>query len=162
MAMVYKWKAYASVPGLSAQDAGEELERIRRSRNGNMIAADVLKEARKATSPLHGVFEWDDKKAAHHYRLGQASELIRAVVVIDDSKPDSQPVRAFVNVGVDEDRGYTSVVAAMGDSVMRAQVIARAWKELEDWRKRYEGLVEFSQVFEVVDETKDSVARKAA
>lgn len=162
MAMVYKWKAYASVQGVSAQQAGEELERIRKMRNGNMIAADVLKEARKASNPLHSAFEWDDKKAAHHYRLNQASDLIRAVVVIDESKPNALPVRAFVNVGIDEDRGYTSVVAAMSDTVIRAQVIARAWKELEDWRKRYEGLVEFSQVFSVVDETKDSVSRKAA
>lgn len=158
MAMVYKWKAYASVPGLTAQAAGEELERIRRARNGNMIAADVLKEARKSSSPLHSVFEWDDKKAAHHYRLSQAGDLIRAVVIVDESRPDSAPVRAFVNVGVDDDRGYTSVVAAMSDTVMRAQVISRAWKELEDWRKRYDGLVEFSQVFEVVDQTN----RKAA
>lgn len=162
MTMVYKWKPYASLPGISAQVAGEELERIRRSRNGNMIAADVLKEARKASSPLHSAFEWDDKKAAHHYRLSQAGELIRAVVVIDDSKPESAPVRAFVNVGENEERGYTSVVAAMSDTVMRAQVIARAWKELEDWRKRYEELLEFSQVFAVVDQTKDSVSRKAA
>lgn len=162
MSMVYKWKAYASVPGLSAQAAGEELERIRKMRNGNMIAADVLKEARKASSPLHSVFEWDDKKAAHHFRLGQAGDLIRAVVVMDDTKPGAPPVRAFVNVGIDDDRGYTSVIAAMSDTVMRAQVISRAWKELEDWRKRYEGLLEFSQVFAVVDQTKDSVSRKAA
>ena len=162
MAMVYKWKAYASVSGLTAQTAGEELERIRRARNGHMIAADVLKEARKASSPLHSAFEWDDKKAAHHYRLGQASDLIRAVVLIDDTKPDMPPIRAFVNVGEDEERGYTSVVAAMSDTVMRAQVIARAWKELEDWRKRYEGLVEFSQIFAVVDDTKETVTRKAA
>lgn len=161
MAMVYKWKAYASVTGLSAQVAGEELERIRRSRNGNMIAADVLKEARKASSPLHCAFEWDDKKAAHHYRLGQASDLIRAVVVMDTSKPEAPPVRAFVNVGENEDRGYTNVVAAMSDTVMRAQVIARAWKELEEWRGRYNDLLEFSKLFEVIDEAKP-VDRQAA
>lgn len=161
MSMVYKWKAHASF-GISAEIAGTELERIRKLRNGNMVAADVLREAKKASSPLHVAFEWDDKKAAHHYRLGQAGDLIRAVVVIDTEKPGTSPIRAFVNVGIDDERGYTSVVAAMSDTVMRAQVIGRAWKELEDWRKRYEGLVEFSEVFAVVDQTKESVSRKAA
>lgn len=161
MVMVYKWKAYASVPGLTAQVVGEELERIRKTRNGNMIAADVLKEAKKASSPLHSVFEWDDRKAAYHYRLGQAGDLIRAVVVVNSESPDGQPVRAFVNVGVDDERGYTSVVAAMSDSVMRAQVISRAWKELEDWRNRYNGLVEFAKVFEVVDDTVQSSSKAA-
>jgi hypothetical protein len=159
--MVYKWKAHGSVPGLSAQAAGEELERIRKARNGSMIDADVLKEARKAASPLHVAFEWDDKKAAHQHRLTQAGELIRSIVIVDDLKPDAAPVRAFVNIGINEDRGYTHVTTAMADTVMRAQVISRAWKELEEWRKRYEGLVEFSHVFEVVDTAKHAVAKAA-
>jgi hypothetical protein len=154
MGMVYKWKPYASVPGLTAQAAGEELERIRKSRNGNMIAADVLKEARESNSPLHCAFEWDDKKAAHLHRLNQAGDLIRAVVVINSEKPDASPVRAFVNVGENEERGYTHVAAAMSDAVMRAQVISRAWKELEEWKARYADIVEFSKLFDVINDTK--------
>lgn len=153
MAMVYKWGAFGTIPNLSAQVAGEELERIRAKR-GKIIAADVLAEAKKTSSPLHCAFEWDDKKAAHHYRLSQATDLIRTIVVIDPKTPDVAPVRAFVNVGERGDRSYTHVTAAMADNVTRAQVITRAWKELEDWRKRYEQLVEFSKVFEIVDQTK--------
>lgn len=161
MAMVYKWKAYASVLGLSAQAAGEEIERIRKACKGNMVDADVLKEARKAASPLHAAFEWDDKKAAHQHRLNQAGDLIRSIVVVNTDNPQSTPIRAFVNVGVDDNRGYTNVTVAMADTVMRSQVISRAWKELEEWRKRYEGLVEFSHVFEVVDTAKHAVAKAA-
>jgi hypothetical protein len=161
MAMVYKWKAHASF-GVAAQVAGEELERLRGSKNTPLIAADVVKAARSPKSPLHPAFEWDDKKAAHHYRLDQAGQLIRSVIVtVVDGKPQAAPVRAFVSVGQGEERGYTSVSVAMGDEVMRAQVIARAWKELEDWRKRYEDLLEFSKLFDVIDEVHEKIPQAA-
>lgn len=160
MTMVYKWKPHASF-GIAAQVAGEELERIRVSKNTPLIAADVVKAARSPKSPLHPAFEWDDRKAAHHYRLDQAGQLIRSVVVTIDGKSQATPIRAFVNVGDGEERGYTSVSLAMGDEIMRAQVIARAWKELEDWRKRYEDLLEFSKLFEVIDEVKQPVQKAA-
>jgi len=69
-----------------------ELLRMMKTEDGmkTLRASDVVEHARDKTSPLHGEFEWDNKKAGHEYRLQQARTLIRAVVVTApgaDGKP---------------------------------------------------------------------------
>ena len=83
---------------VSAQEAGEELDRIR-SRYGTLQPAAVVDESRPEEAPLHPVFEWDDATAAEHYREHQATNLIKRVKVVvepgsDDDAPAATPVRA--------------------------------------------------------------------
>lgn len=156
MGMVYSWKAGAHhAPNIEAQVAGEELERIRVHNNGRLENAHVVAAARDKKSPLHPVFEWDDKKAAAAYRLDQAGDLIRAIdVVIVKDETEARPIRAFVSVVRDKDRSYTSVQHALSDAELRAQVVAQAWAELEAWRKRHAELVEFAAVFASMDQAR--------
>lgn len=159
MGMVYQWKPQAGIK-IEAQVAGEELERIRVRNNGRLTQEDVLDEAKNAASPLHPAFEWNDKKAAHQYRLTQAGYLIRMITVApaEPEAATTKPVRAFVNVERESDRSYTSVAHALSDQELRAQVLARAMKELHDWRQRYQDLVELARVFSVVDEERNRLA----
>ena len=154
----YRWKPQTSIK-VDAQIAGEELERIRVQHNGRLTQDDVVTEARDKASPLHPAFEWNDKKAAHQWRLEQASYMIRSItVVMDETRVESEPVRAFVNVVRDEDRSYTSLAHAMSDEELRRQVIAAAWAELMAWRKRHAELVELTRVFAVIDEVQTASA----
>jgi hypothetical protein len=156
---VYKWKGFVSF-GVPAQVAGEELERIRVKYNGRLISANIINEAKETSSPLHKIFEWDNAKAAHMWRLNQAGDIIRNIVVVNVGEDgEKKTIRAFVNVTQDEDRHYTSISHAMSDDVLRKQVIAQAWDELTSWKERYKELVEFSKVFAVIDAT---VQKKAA
>lgn len=151
---VYKWRAHAGVP-IPAQVAGEELERIRTVNNGRLAQETVVEEARDKKSPLHPAFEWNDRQAAHQYRLSQAGYVIRMLSVSyveGDKKTD--PIRAFVNVSRDEDRSYTSIAHAMSDDELREQVIAKAYKELNDWKARYEDLLEFASVFTAIEDVR--------
>lgn len=156
---VYKWKGFVNF-GCTAQVAGEELERIRVKYNGRLISANVLAEAKDQKSPLHKAFEWDNAKAAHLWRLNQAGDLIRNIVVVNKD-PDGQEktIRAFVNVTQDEDRHYTSISHAMSDDALRKQVLSQAWDELTSWKERYKELVEFSKIFAAIESTD---AKKAA
>ena len=150
-ATVYRWKPGARIK-INARVAGQELERIRTKHNGRLTADDVLKEARSKASPLHGAFEWSDTKAAQQFRLQQAQYLVRSIeITVVQSKTKTSNVRAFVNVKRDQDRSYTSIAHAMSDKELREQVVAQAWKELQEWRGRYETLSEFSKVFGIID-----------
>lgn len=150
-AMVYSWRPGVS-PAVPAQVAGEEMERIRVHNNGRLTQEDIVEAAKPKTAPLHPAFEWNDKKAAEQWRLEQASYMIRHIAVAVSGSADRAPIRAFVNVTRDEDRSYTSIAHAMSDGELRHQVIAAAWKELEDWRKRHTELVEFARLFTVIEE----------
>lgn len=148
---VYKWRAHAGVP-IPAQVAGEELERIRTVNNGRLAQETVVEEARDKKSPLHPAFEWNDKRAAHQYRLSQAGYVIRMLSVsYVEGEKKTAPIRAFVNVSRDEDRSYTSIAHAMSDDELREQVLARALKELNDWRERYSELEEFAGLFATIE-----------
>jgi hypothetical protein len=96
--MIYQFKTGHTFQGVDAQTAGEELEQIRLQNAGKLRPQDVLENAADPESPIHGVFTWDDSKAAHEYRLSEARDFIKLVVVVDGQKGTPEP--AFWNVTI--------------------------------------------------------------
>jgi hypothetical protein len=147
--MVYKFKEGSRING-DPQVFGDHIESLRIKRGGTLTAEDVLSDAKRARSPLHDHFEWNDSAAAEQYRLVQAREILRAIVVVYE-EAECNPVRAFVTVNADAGTQFTSIEHAMSESDLRMQVLQRAKRELDDWRRRYSDLVEFSKLFTVID-----------
>lgn len=148
--MVYQYKVpYAKV---SAQTAGEELARIEKEK-GSLTPELVVDESREENAPLHPVFEWNDKKAAEHYRIMQAGNLIRNVTVKIEEAPRMEPTRAFVNIApVGQRKGiFVSIKNAMGDEETRETVVARALAELEKVKEKYKDLHELAGIFSEID-----------
>jgi hypothetical protein len=149
--MVYRWKEGSRLP-VSAQVAGEHLERLQAQQGGRLTPLDVVRDARKRSSPLHPAFEWDDSKAAAIYREERARYILRSlVVVIATREPDKGeadcPVRAFVNVERDSESFYTPTVTALSDEELRRQVLEDALRELHVWEQKYRDLKELVAVF---------------
>jgi hypothetical protein len=156
--MIYKWKT-GFLSHIDAQEAGTELERIRVQHNGHLTPDNIVRAAKRKTSPIHGAFEWDDKRAAMAHRKDQAKFLIRSIVVVEDDMLDiKEPVRAFVSVRVEDKPHYTSIATAMSDEELRQQVLQKAWRELSAWRETYEDLHELSVVHEAIREVESIVA----
>lgn len=154
MPVSYSWRPGSRI-SIDAQLAGREMARIEKGA-GCLTPELVLERARTANSALHGHFEWDDGKAADQYRLGQAGELIRSITV-DITRSNVEPpktVRAFVNVKEDDGRHYVATARALSDTELRAQVLAKAWADLEAWRERHAELVEFAKVFAAIDQAR--------
>jgi len=136
---------------VDAQRAGKRLAAIHK-RRGHLSAELVVAEASKESSPLHEHFEWDNTEAAEQYRLVQARTILRAIVIIRDNGEKDTPLRAFVHLTDSEDEAvYMDINVAMGDAAMRNQVLTRAWRELESWRRRYEEYEELAAVFAAMD-----------
>lgn len=152
----YEWAENTRVqPRKGAPDAnavGAHLELLRQQAKGELTPNDVLKDARHNNSPLHGYFEWDDTAAAEEYRLSQARGLIRSVVAIyvSDGKP-AKRMRAFVHINEPGAQHYRDTAHAMSQQKTRDIVLRQAWREFQAWRRRYEELDEFSQLFEAAD-----------
>lgn len=153
MTMVYKW-ARQPAGDVSAQVAGEELERIRVKNNGNLTPRAVLEESRDEAAPLHPAFEWDDAVAAEKHREDQARYLIRSITVVAPERGVERPTRAFVSVSVEEEPVYDHVVTAMSDADKRQQVLRRALAELEGWQRKYADLEELAGVFAAIEAAK--------
>lgn len=139
-----------------AQVVGDHLDLLRQQNDGKLDPVQVVEDARNPNSPLNGYFDWDDSEAARLYRLQQARGLIRSVVAIYRTSPDSGPksIRAFVSVttGDDAKPSYVASAVAMSDEDMRAKTLRKAWDEAQRFRQRYAELTEFASLFATIDE----------
>ena len=142
--MTYQWKVPGIMP-VDAQTAGNELQRIY-ERDGVIEPETVVEESENPSAPLHSCFEWDDEKAAHKYRITQAQNIIRAIVVADEAK---QPeTRAFVNV----QREYHPVSVVVRNPEKREILLQNALNELRWFERKYNTLQELSAVFSAIEE----------
>jgi hypothetical protein len=92
----YQWNEHWANP-IAHTDINivvQELKDIQEVR-GKVTAELILESAKNKKSVLHNYFQWDDAKAAHSYRLGQATQLLSRIEVkiIKDGQP--RVLRAF-------------------------------------------------------------------
>ena len=149
----YEWNAnrHDLARQADAQKIGAHLEKLRLRNKGRLTPDIVVADATRPRSPLHGMFEWNVKRAAAQHWLERARYIIRSVIVVMEDRPDTPNVRALVRVQEDGESYYTSITQAMSEADLRVQVLARALKELKDWQKRYRDLEEFAKVFDAIE-----------
>jgi len=146
-----EWKDGARMR-IAAATAKAELDKIKRAQSGKIHAEDVVRAARPAKSPLHAAFEWDDSEAAEQYRLTQAREVMRSIVVRYVNAPaDAPPTRLYVNV----DRGtadsaYMEIAVALGQPEFKDQILERALREAQEYQRRYQDILELSLIFRAI------------
>lgn len=105
------------------EPAPRSTEAVRRAlkaleQSGKLTAEDVVLAARDPESALHGCFEWDDSKAAEHWRLQQARSLIRSVMVkvtVEDDRVISVPIYVRDPEKESEQQGYVSLPSIMSN-----------------------------------------------
>lgn len=116
-----------------------------------VTAKNVVDAARPEESPLHREFEWDNSIAGEKWREEQARALIRHIVIVPDSKPDLEPVRAYVNIYT-ETNVYTPTEVILKHSDMTEQLLNQAMCELRTFKRKYSGLEALAKVFKAIDE----------
>lgn len=143
--------------GVSAQIAGERLKEIE-ERDGSITPQAVVEDARPEGSLLHPVFEWDDEKAAEAYRIHQAGNFIRCIVVVPE-KDDAVkgPVKLFINTNPTNDGqkktgSFVNFQSAMENPESRTVVLSNAKHEMLMFKRKYAKLTELSKLFAVIDE----------
>jgi hypothetical protein len=117
--------------------------------NGSFTPEQIIEVAKPKSSPIHKYFEWDDKRAAHLYRLKQARQIIQALIIEIDGKD----ARQFVNVYIetDEKRSYLDIHKARESQSIWSQVLERAMQEAASYKRRYENLKELGPIIEAIN-----------
>lgn len=141
----YKWK----VDGFYKVDANTVGELI--SQLDVISPEAVLDLARPEDSPMHSMFEWDDTVAAEKYRLSQARGIIQHITIVK-GHPRSEPiqVRAFVSTG-HRNSIYRPITAVVTEMDSYAKLLSDAKLELQAFKNKYKDLVEFKELFELID-----------
>lgn len=136
--------AFAFVPGSTfngnADEVQAELERLRRT--GGLTPRAVVTAARPKRSVLHKhVFHVDKETAAERYYEHRAANLIRAIVKCDDHG-EPTPVRQFVHVVTEDDRGYITI----DEDGARQVAINRLRRDMQALRTQLHALEVYPQL----------------
>jgi len=145
--MEFRWKA--SNFKISAQIVGDRIIALEQQ-HGVLHPRLLVEDAEPLSSPLHPLFEWDDTTAASAYRVQQARSVLQAIRVVYEGGHGEEQI-AFVHVRTEaEGPGYVSMIRAMSDQQMRAQVLADCLGLLTGIQERYKELGEFQLVWRAI------------
>lgn len=125
-----------------AQVAGEIMEQLEQSEHG-LSPASLLDASRDENAPLHGEFEWDDAKAAEGYRLHQAANLIRNIVITVEET--NEPERAFVANG-ERQSAYVALQSALTNEAWKASLLEAAKRDMQAFAGKYRRLEQLAEV----------------
>ena len=144
----YEWKMKSFAKKVDPDEAIQEIQKVE-NLFGKITPENVLKIASDKDSVLHSMFEWDDSKAARHYRLQQARLLINNVeiVIVSDGEERSLPVYEIVRV--DEGQRYKHIESLTYDEV--AQVRENTIKGLSSLKFKLSVYKQFDKVVRHLD-----------
>lgn len=102
-----------------------ELKQIEDEHEGRLTPEDVISKAKNKDSVLHGLFEWDVKKAAREHWLETARGIIRSVrVEITTSTRTLSTVNYVRDPSLpNNEAGYVSVAKIKTDKEMATEVL---------------------------------------
>ena len=146
---IIKW----SIPGLFKADANRCYEEIRQI--GEEVKPEqVLEKAKSKSSELHKCFDWNDSSAAEKFRLIQARDVIRHLVVIrHDNEQKQEPVqfRVMLKNERSNDSGYKQTILMVKDEDEYRKLLEQAYSELRAFKQKYSCLSELANILELIN-----------
>lgn len=173
--MIYKPKEGSPLTLEQAQRYGERISALVEENNGEINSIVIVDDAKNDTSPLHDYFEWDEKRAAHKFRLEQARHLLKSInVVVKSESGNETEIRAFHNVIVEDEsefaldgerleykeghhRTYVQLDRIMSEDDLRQQIIKQAVDYLKSWKKKYEQYKELAPIVKAIDTVQEEL-----
>ena len=123
-----------------------ELRRIKR-KHGRLTTELIVREARPARSPLHECFTWDNTRAAHLYRMKEAGDLCRYILVeVHERNADPEQYAVYYSVPSEGGgREYVTINEAETEQ-MNGYIIDAARAKLRVWQREYGRVKELSDI----------------
>lgn len=142
---------------LSAQVFGEFYYSLKKR-----TPEELVKAARNRRSPVHDLFEWNDRTAAHEHRLVQARVMVNSLQV-EIITPKGRPGQVIAFIRGSKLGRHVPTLEASREELTDA--MRECWKDMLNFRKRYAHLEIASTVIaaiEDVDRRLRRTQRKAA
>jgi len=170
--MKYTWSPGPKLK-LEAQVFGDTIARLAKGRPVELVPpADIVEEAKKPRSPIHGGWDWDVHHAAElHWRevaRGYVQRLCIVRVLVKGGEPVSG--RALYSIASDGERGYATPEFIRSSSDLTLQVLEAARRDLQIYLHKYGQITHtfgkyIPQLNKIVDEMSEEInalSKKAA
>lgn len=138
--------AFSSLYKANAQLVAQEITSI----GDSVTAAQIVEKARDNSTELHKCFEWDNTVAAEKYRLQQAGQVVRHLVIRETIVEDRPPVRFMFTPKRGTGYQHTKLILQNKDSYQT--LLESALRDFEALKRKYHTLIELEQIFDAIDE----------
>lgn len=130
-----------------AQRVADEIYSIGETATPKQIVA----LAKNEQTELHKCFEWNDSIAAEHYRIQQARDVVRHLVIKrpEENKEKPQNLRLFFKPVGSE--GYRPTELIMKNENEYERLLETARAELHMFKKKYSMLTELEEILALID-----------
>lgn len=140
-----KWKNGYGFYKADANKVYEEIVSI----GDDVKPEQIVDKARDIDTELHKCFEWDDAVAGEKYRVIQAREIVRLLVVEEEEPPTDRPeIRTLHKT--DDKSGYKPIEIIVQKKDEYALLLERAWAELRAFKAKYAMLSELEEIMALI------------
>ena len=143
--MQISFKIESLYKGIDPYKVYDEIQSLGENVKPEMIVA----AAQDSNSELHKCFEWDDTEAARKYRIIQAGNLVRNLVIVE-SKEKSEPQQIRV-MYTSQDGGYKKTTLILQQPDEYETLKNRAMAELRAIKNKYNMILELKEIFDLID-----------
>lgn len=145
---VATWSPFGSqyFKGVDPQKVSDEILSI----GDEATPQQIVDAARSESAELHKCFEWNDSRAAEQYRLQQARDVVRNLVIERrEEKPEAPQIRYFYKT--DNGSGYKPSVHIFKVDDEYQSLLQRAYAELRAFKAKYSSLKELEEILALID-----------
>jgi hypothetical protein len=148
----YQWKMRSLAKGLDPEQVISELETVE-NLYGQLTAENIVNYASKGECLLAQLFEWDDGKAAHQYRLQQARTVLNniEVKILSDGHEKELPAYEVVQKG--NGQQYKNVADLDEDDLKQVKAAAR--QQIASAKQKLAAYSEFDNVIKNLNQVLD-------
>lgn len=150
----YSWSRKFAVP---AQVFGEFYYSLK-----NRTPDELVRAAKNPRSPVHKLFEWDDRQAGREHRLLQARVMVNSLHV-EIITPKGQPGQVLAFIRGSKLGKHVATLEATNEEVTAA--MQDCWRDMLRFKRQYKSLEIASTVISAIDDVDRRLrrtARKAA
>ena len=144
------------IGNLSVKQVVKELNRISKENNGLSPEA-VVEASKNPDAVFHNQFTWDDKKAAHKFRLSEAASIIKAVVVKDiDGEDKSVYTVKIIDSSRDKEKITPKIFVSEREILL--QQVRNTFISL--WQRHSKNIDEYEKVWRSIEKQFDLSNKK--
>jgi len=148
----YQWKMKSLAKGLEPEQVIRELETVE-NLYGQLTAENIVSYASKGECLLAQLFEWDDSKAAHQYRLQQARTVLNNIEVKIHSDGEAKELPVYEVVQKGNGQQYKNVADLDEDDLKQVKAAAR--QQIASAKQKLAAYSEFDHVIKNLNQVLD-------
>ena len=153
MQTIIKWQT-GIFKGADAEKCYAEITSI----GDEVTPEQVVEKGKNPDSELHKCFTWDDTEAAEMWRMREAREVMRQLIVI--SRPDKEDeteeknavqFRLLMKNETHRGSGYKQTIIMFQDADEYQKLLDQAWAELRTFKNKYSMLSELRDILDLIN-----------